>query len=74
MTLVRFLESPTGRLVRGAAGLALVGIGAWLGTAHASTWWLLAALGLVPLGAGISNSCLVAPLFGAPVRDAAGSR
>jgi membrane-associated protease RseP (regulator of RpoE activity) len=66
MALVRFMETNAGRLSRGAAGLILVALGAWLGGA----WWVLAAAGLIPLGAGVFNLCLVAPLFGGPLRAA----
>lgn len=71
MTLVRFMESRAGRLARGSAGVALIGLGAWLGTAGATAWWLLAVVGLVPIAASVAHSCLVAPLAGAPVRHTA---
>jgi len=67
MTLVRFMESTAGRLTRGVAGVVLVGLGAWLGGA----WWALAAVGLVPLAAGLFDFCLLAPLFGSPLRHTA---
>ena len=68
MQFVRFMESGVGRLARVAAGLVLVGLGAWLGTSQTAGWWGLAAVGLVPLGAGAFDVCLAAPLFGAPLR------
>ena len=66
MALIHFMQRPVGRLARGAAGAAMVAIGAGLGGA----WWALAAVGLVPLAAGLGDVCLLAPLFGAPVRHA----
>ncbi len=67
MPFVRFMESTAGRVTRCAAGLVLVGLGAWLG----GPWWALAGVGLVPLAAGLFGVCLVAPLFGAPLRHVA---
>lgn len=70
MRLVRFMESSTGRLARGVAGLVLVGLGAWLGATYGGGWWTLFAVGFVPLAAGSFNFCLAAPLFGDPLRHA----
>jgi hypothetical protein len=70
MRMVRFMEGGTGRLARGAAGLVLVGLGAWLGATYGGGWWALVAVGFVPLAAGLFNFCLAAPLFGAPLRHA----
>jgi hypothetical protein len=67
MSFVRFMSSPAGRLARIGAGLALMAVGAWL----AGPWWALFAIGLVPLGAGAANVCLLAPIFHAPFRPAA---
>jgi hypothetical protein len=66
MAFVRLTEVTAGRLARGAAGLILIALGAWLGGA----WRVLAAAGLIALGAGMLNFCLAAPLFGAPLRAA----
>jgi Inner membrane protein YgaP-like, transmembrane domain len=66
MAFVSFMESTAGRAVRITAGLALIAVGAWLGGA----WWVLAAAGLIPLGAGLAGICLAAPLFHAPLRAA----
>ncbi|MHB1511183.1 MAG: YgaP-like transmembrane domain [Acidimicrobiales bacterium] len=66
MALIRFLESKTGRYTRSVAGLALIGLGAGLG----GVWWVLAAVGIVPLAAGLFNFCLVAPLFHVSLRHA----
>lgn len=66
MPFVRFMEGTTGRVARSVAGVVLVAVGASLG----GYWWALAAVGLVPLAAGLLGVCLAAPLFGAPVRHA----
>lgn len=63
MALIRFLESTIGRAIRGVVGLAMIGVGVWLG----GYGWVLAAVGLVPLGAAAADVCLVAPLFHAPL-------
>lgn len=64
MALIRFLESTIGRVVRGVVGLAMIGVGVWLG----GYGWVLAAVGLAPLGAAATDVCLIAPLFHAPLR------
>ena len=68
MALVRFLESTAGRTIRGVVGLAMIGVGVWLG----GYGWVLAAAGLVPLGAAVGDVCLIAPLFHAPLRPRVG--
>ena len=62
--VIKFLASTTGRLVRGAAGLALIAWGLWGlgGTAGI----IVAVIGLLPLAAGVFDFCVFAPLFGAP--------
>ena len=67
MALVRFMSSDSGRLARIAVGAILVGLGAWLG----GPFWVLAAIGVVPVAAGVFDWCLIAPLFHAPVRHSA---
>lgn len=62
MPILRFLASQPGRLVRAAAGLVLIAVGAVLG----GWWWLLAVVGLVPLAAGVFDFCTLAPLFRLP--------
>jgi hypothetical protein len=60
----RFIASPTGRVVRVVAGLALILIGL---LAIGDIWgWILAIVGLVPLLAGLFDRCVFAPLFGLP--------
>ena len=59
---IRFLASAAGRWTRMSAGVALIVVGAFL----AGPWWVLAAVGLVPLLAGALDVCLFAPLFSLP--------
>lgn len=60
----RFLASPTGRVTRIIAGLALILIG--LLVLKGIGGWILAIVGLVPLAAGLFDRCVFAPLFGLP--------
>jgi len=60
----RFLASPTGRWVRAIAGIVLIVVGSWL--VQGVVGWIIAIVGLVPLGAGIFDRCVFAPLFGLP--------
>lgn len=64
MALIGFLQHTTGRAVRVAAGLALIGLGLALG----GGWIALAVVGLVPLVAGAAGVCLIAPLAHQPLR------
>ncbi len=62
---VTFMASGTGRMVRIAAGMALI---AWalLGL-NGVTAVVVGVIGAVPLLAGLVDVCLFAPLFGAPL-------
>ena len=62
--LFHFLASPAGRAVRAVAGLTLIVIG--IGLVQGAGGWILAIVGLVPLGAGAFDKCVFAPLFGLP--------
>lgn len=62
MAILRFLASQPGRVVRAAAGVVMIAVGAALG----GWWWLLAVVGLVPLAAGLFDFCTLAPLFHMP--------
>ena len=68
MRVVSVMETGAGRLARVVAGLVLIGLGAGLG----GGWWALAAVGLVPLAAGLFNFCLAATLFGGRLRHVHG--
>jgi hypothetical protein len=65
---VKFMQTPAGRVGRIVAGLALIGAGV-LGVSGAQGY-LLAILGLVPLGAGLFDICLLAPFFRIPFSGA----
>lgn len=57
----QFIAGSAGRLLRIAAGVALIGVGmlAVGGTAGA----IVAAIGLVPIAAGVLDFCLLGPLM-----------
>ncbi len=62
---VSFMASPSGRLIRIVAGVALIawgllGIGSTVGI-------VVAVIGLLPLAAGLLDFCVFAPVFGAPL-------
>jgi hypothetical protein len=59
-----FIASSTGRYVRMAAGIVLILIG--LFAVGGAGGWILAIIGLVPLGAGALDKCVFAPLFKLP--------
>lgn len=64
MTLLAFLSTSAGRWTRALAGVVLIVVGAALGG-----WWFpLVALGLVFVLVGALDVCLLAPLFGKPLR------
>ena len=62
---VKFMASPTGRVIRVAAGIVLVVLG--LLVVKNVGGIILAVVGLVPLVAGLFDFCVFAPLFGAPL-------
>ena len=62
---VSFLASGSGRLVRIAAGLALIVWGLFGLTG--ATGMVVAVVGAVPFVAGLFDFCVFAPLFGAPL-------
>ena len=64
--LFTFMASPAGRIARAVAGVVLIVLGIALGGAG----WILAAVGLIPLLAGVFDVCLLAPLFHQPLRGA----
>lgn len=69
MGFAKFMSSGLGRGLRIVVGLALIVIGLFSVGGTGGT--LLAAVGAVPLLAGIFDVCLFAPLFGAPLKGAA---
>lgn len=60
-----FMAGWLGRGLRIAAGVALIVYGLSLG---GTTGNIVAAVGLLPILAGVLNLCLIAPLIGAPLR------
>jgi hypothetical protein len=59
-----FLASSMGRAVRAIAGIVLIVIG--IALVQGTVGWILVIVGLVPLGAGVFDKCVFAPLFGLP--------
>ncbi len=65
----RFINSPAGRVARIVVGLGLL---VWGYTLRAGgTGIVLMVVGLVPLGAGSFDLCIISPLLGGPIRGAA---
>jgi DUF2892 family protein len=64
MNILVFLSSTAGRWTRAVVGLVLIALGAALGAG----WWTLAVLGVVFVFVGLLDVCLLAPLFGKPLR------
>ena len=62
MAFVSFMRSFTGRTIRIVAGVALIAIGLFVIKDLAGL--IVAAVGLVPLSAGIFNFCLFGPVMG----------
>jgi hypothetical protein len=65
MAFAAFMASGWGRGVRIVAGVLLIAWGLLLGGGVVP-----AVIGLVPLIAGVLDICLLAPLFGAPLKGA----
>ena len=62
MVVLRFIGSTPGRVVRVVAGSMLISVGVVAGD-----WWLaLAAVGALPLAAGLFDVCVMGPLFRLP--------
>jgi hypothetical protein len=62
----RFVNSPTGRVVRIVAGIVLL---VWGYTQRANVGGMvLMAAGLIPLAAGGFDWCLISALLGGPIR------
>lgn len=60
----QFLASGAGRVLRIALGVALI-IWAWWGLAGTARF-VVAIVGLIPLGAGVFDRCLFSWIFGGP--------
>ncbi len=66
MVFAQFMSSPMGRIARIVAG-ALISL-AGLFLIQGALGVVVALIGLVPLVAGAMDVCLLAPLFGAPLK------
>ena len=64
MGFARFMASPLGRGGRIALGLALIAWG--IGVVGGRPGWMMAIAGLLPLGLGIINGCILGPLLKVP--------
>ena len=62
---VSFMASTAGRIVRIAAGIALIAWGLLVLSGTAGI--IVAVVGALPLVAGLFDFCIFAPLFGAPL-------
>jgi hypothetical protein len=65
MKVVKLMNSPQGRVGEALAGVALIAAGVFTGGPGGL---VLALVGLVPLAAGATGTCLGAPLLRAPLR------
>ena len=66
MAFARFMASPLGRGGRIVFGLTLIALG--FGVVGGERGSMLAIAGLLPLGLGIINGCVFAPLFRVPFK------
>jgi hypothetical protein len=64
MKLIDWMGSSAGRVARMVAGVVLMVIGIVGG----GGWIALSIVGIIPLVAGMGNVCLLAPLFGRPLK------
>lgn len=62
-SFAKFMATASGRVIRVAAGLALMAAGVSFGGRGGL---VLGVLGLVPTAAGVFNFCLISPLIRAP--------
>ena len=63
-SFAQFLAGRSGRLLRIAAGIALIAAGFVLRDSPAGI--ILMVVGVVPLAAGVFDFCILSPLFGGP--------
>jgi hypothetical protein len=71
MKFVEFMPTPLGRGLRVVLGAVLIYVG--LAVVQGVGGTILAVAGLLPIVTGIMNLCLLAPLFGVPIRAPSGS-
>lgn len=70
MRFVQFMSTPAGRSARIVAGVLLVVAGLFTG---GTAGWVIGIVGLVPLAAGATDTCLLAPLFHSPLHGHGGT-
>ena len=68
MAFAEWMATPLGRVLRVAAGTLLIYVG--LAVVHGIGGIVLAAVGVVPIVAGLLNLCPIGPLIGAPMKGA----
>lgn len=61
-----FMASMAGRVTRIVAGIVLILLGLWV--VEGALGYVLAAIGLVPLLAGLFDVCVFSKLFGGPFK------
>lgn len=64
MALAKFMAGPVGRGARIVLGIVLIVLG--LSVVGDTAGLILAAVGVVPILAGVFNICLIGPIIGAP--------
>ncbi len=65
MKLIEWLGSSAGRVARLVAGVVLI----IFGFVGGGGWIALSIVGVIPLVAAMANVCLLAPLFGRPLKS-----
>lgn len=68
MALITFMASPVGRGARVVLGLVLMVLG--FGVVGGTGGVILGIVGIVPIALGVLNVCMLAPVFGCPLRGA----
>lgn len=66
MKFTDFMASKNGRLLRIVAGIIIIAVGLLL--VEGTGGIIIAIIGLVPLIAGATDTCVFAPLFGEPFK------
>jgi len=66
MKFAKWMATPFGRILRIVLGAVVVWIG--LGPVGGTAGWIIAAVGVLPMLAGLYNVCLIAPLLRVPFR------
>jgi len=64
MAFAKFMAKPLGRGIRIVAGLVLIALG--LAVIGGTGGLVLAAVGVLPVLAGLFNICAIAPILGVP--------